>query len=163
MIPLSVTEPGQARLGGDGDAGRLPPAAFYCVSSSMYFLGAVALVNSLRLLGHAEPIFVLDYGLSTAERELLSQEATLVAAPDDTTPFLLKTVAPLAHPAEVMVLIDADIIITRPIECWRSSTARTGSFPTGESCWAFAAQSIGRMSPRAWFSRAARSGGVWSA
>jgi hypothetical protein len=115
MIRLSVTESGQARLGGDGDAGRLPPAAFYCVSSSMYFLGAVALVNSLRLLGHAEPIFVLDYGLSTAERELLSQEATLVAAHDDTTPFLLKTVAPLAHPAEVMVLIDADIIITRPL------------------------------------------------
>ncbi len=91
------------------------PAAFYCVSSSRYFLGAVALINSLRLLGHAEPVFVLDYGLSEAERELLAPESTLVTAPDDTTPFLLKTVAPLAHPAEVMVLIDADMILTRPL------------------------------------------------
>jgi hypothetical protein len=81
----------------------------------MYFLGAVALVNSLRLLGHAEPIFVLDYGLSPAQRELLRKEATLVAAPGDTTPFLLKTVAPLRHPAGVMVLLDADLIVTRPL------------------------------------------------
>jgi len=93
----------------------LPPAAFYCVSSGAYFLGAVALVNSLRLLGHSEPIFVLDRGLSSDQRELLEHEVTLVPAPDDTTPFLLKTVAPLRHPAEVMVLLDADIIVTRPL------------------------------------------------
>jgi hypothetical protein len=92
-----------------------PPAAFYCVSSGAYFLGAVALINSLRLLGHSEPIFVLDRGLSSDQRELLEREATLVSAPDETTPFLLKTVAPLRHPADVMVLIDADIIVTRPL------------------------------------------------
>jgi hypothetical protein len=92
-----------------------PRTAIYCVSSAMYFLGAVALVNSLRLLGHAEPIFVLDAGLSTAQRALLSEQATLVPAPAETTPFLLKTVAPLAHPAEVSVLLDADIIVTRPL------------------------------------------------
>ena len=34
----------------------------------------------------------------------------------DTPPWLLKTVAPLAHPAEVMVLIDADMIVTRPLD-----------------------------------------------
>jgi hypothetical protein len=92
-----------------------PRAAFYCVSSEMYFLGAVALVNSLRLLGHAEPVFVLDAGLSPVQRKLLSQQATLVPAPPETTPFLLKTVAPLANPAEVKILIDADIIVTRPL------------------------------------------------
>jgi hypothetical protein len=96
-------------------AGALPRAAFYCVSSGLYFLGAVALVNSLRLLGHAEPIFVLDCGLSPSQRALLGNEVTLVAAPDDTTPFLLKTIAPRRHPAEVMVLLDADIIVTRPL------------------------------------------------
>jgi hypothetical protein len=92
-----------------------PAAAFYCVASGMYFLGAVALVNSLRLLGHTEPIFALDRGLSSPQRELLAPEVTFVPAPDDTTPFLLKTVAPLTHPAEVMVLLDADIIVTRPL------------------------------------------------
>jgi hypothetical protein len=92
-----------------------PRAAFYCVSSGMYFIGAVSLVNSLRLLGHAEPIFVLDTGLSDAQRQLLQREATLVPAPGQVTPFLLKTVAPLRHPAEVAVLLDADIIVTRPL------------------------------------------------
>jgi hypothetical protein len=92
-----------------------PRAAFYCVSSARYFLGAVALVNSLRLLGHAEPIFVLNAGLSPTQRQVLSQQATVVPAPTETTPFLLKTVAPLAHPAEVKVLIDADSIVTRPL------------------------------------------------
>jgi hypothetical protein len=104
-----------ADAGRDEGAEALPPTAFYCVSSATYFLGAVALINSLRLLGHAEPIFALDYGLSPAQRELLAQEATIVPSPDETTPFLLKAVAPLHHPADVMVLIDADIIVTRPM------------------------------------------------
>jgi hypothetical protein len=98
-------------------------AAFYCVSSGMFFLGAVALINSLRVVGHTEPIFVLDCGLSPAQRELLSAEATVIPALDDSTPFLLKTVAPLRHPAGVMVLIDADIIVTRPLTKLIETTA----------------------------------------
>jgi hypothetical protein len=81
----------------------------------MFFLGAVALINSLRLVGHREPVFVLDSGLSDRQRELLSADATVVPRPGPSTPFLLKTVAPLRHPAEVMVLIDADMIVTRPL------------------------------------------------
>jgi hypothetical protein len=94
-------------------------AAFYCMSSRMYFLGAVGLVNSLRLVGHREPIFLLDCGLTPQQRELLEPQVTIVAAPhvpDDEEPFLMKTVAPLAHPAEVMVLIDADMIVTRRLD-----------------------------------------------
>jgi hypothetical protein len=109
-----VAEPPVNRVGGIG-AAALPPAAFYCVSSEMFFLGAVALINSLRLLGHREPVFVLDCGLSEVQREYLSASATVVAAPGKSTPFLLKTVAPLRHPAKVMVLIDADIIVTRSL------------------------------------------------
>jgi hypothetical protein len=93
----------------------LPPAAFYCVSDDRYFPGAVAMINSLRLLGHAEPVFVLDCGLSAEQRGLLAPHATLVAAPREAPPWLLKTVAPLRHPATVMVLIDADIVVTRPL------------------------------------------------
>jgi hypothetical protein len=96
-------------------SGAVPPAAFYCVSDDRYFLGAVGMINSLRLLGHAEPIFVLDCGLSAEQREMISPHATLVAAPREAPPWLLKTVAPLRHPAEVMVLIDADIVVTRPL------------------------------------------------
>jgi hypothetical protein len=93
-----------------------PRAAFYCVSNSVFFLGAVALINSLRVVGHDEPVYVLDCGLTESERELLSREATLVDARGAGAPWLLKTVAPLRHPADVMVLVDADIVITRPFD-----------------------------------------------
>jgi hypothetical protein len=93
----------------------LPPAAFYCVSDARYFLGAVGMLNSLRLLGHLEPVYLLDCGLTPHQRELLEPHATLVPAPSAAPPWLLKTVAPLRHPAEVMVLIDADIVATRSL------------------------------------------------
>jgi hypothetical protein len=94
----------------------LPPAAFYCVADARYFLGAVGMINSLRLHGHAQPVLVLDCGLSPSQRELLSGHATLVDAPRDVPPYLQKTVAPLRRPADVMVLIDADMIVTRPLD-----------------------------------------------
>jgi hypothetical protein len=93
-----------------------PGAAFYCVTDQRYFLGAVGLINSLRLVGHAEPIHVLDCGLDRRQRELLAPHVTLTTVESDTPPWLLKTVAPLRHPAEVMVLIDADMIVTRPLD-----------------------------------------------
>jgi hypothetical protein len=90
-------------------------AAFYCMSSDLYFLGAVGMINSLRLQGHGEPIYLLDLGLSDAQRELLTGETRIVTPPAGTPPWLAKTCAPLAHPAETMILIDADMIATRPL------------------------------------------------
>ena len=90
-------------------------AAFYCVSSDVYFLGAVGLVNSLRLTGHEQPIHVLDCGLDPGARRLLEREATVHDSPAGAEPYALKTVAPLAAPAETMILIDADMIVTRPL------------------------------------------------
>ncbi len=87
--------------------------AFFCVSSSVYFHGAVGLINSLRLVGHDEPIYVLDCGLTEPQRELLASQATVVAAPPEREPYTLKTEAPLRHPASTTVLIDADMIVTR--------------------------------------------------
>jgi hypothetical protein len=92
-----------------------PPVAFYCVADECYFLGAVAMVNSLRLHGHREPIFLLDRGLRPDQRRMLAEEAELVQGPAEAPPWLQKTIAPLAHPAEVMVLIDTDMIVTRPL------------------------------------------------
>jgi hypothetical protein len=90
-------------------------AAFYCMSSGLYFLGTVGLINSLRLHGHTEPIFVLDCGLSEAQRALLAPHVALVRGQDERHPFMLKTVAPRKHPARVMILIDVDIVVTRPL------------------------------------------------
>jgi hypothetical protein len=90
-------------------------AAFYCVAEERFFLGAVALVNSLRLVGHTEPIYLLDCGLSPQQRELLEPHATVVPGPRDAAPHVLKGIAPLRHPAPLMVLIDTDMIVTRPL------------------------------------------------
>ena len=87
-------------------------AAFYCVADERYFLGAVGLVNSLRLQGHSEPIYLLDCGLSEHQRELIGPEVEPLEPPAGAPATMLKTVAPLAHPAEVMVLIDTDMIAT---------------------------------------------------
>jgi hypothetical protein len=90
-------------------------AAFYAVADARHFVGLAALVDSLRLVGHAEPIYVADCGLTGGQRRRIEQHATLVDAPPSTAPHLAKTAAPLAHPADVMVLIDADVIVTRPL------------------------------------------------
>lgn len=92
-----------------------PAAAFYCVADDRFFLGAVGLVNSLRLVGHDEPVYLLDCGLTPEQRERLAAEVTIVPAPGKAPPWLLKTVAPLRHRVEVAVLIDADMIVTRSL------------------------------------------------
>jgi hypothetical protein len=90
-------------------------AAFYCVADARFFLGAAAMINSLRLQDHAEPVYVLDCGLEPAQRERLGTEATIVEGPRGAPPWLLKTIAPLRHPADVAILIDADMIVTRSL------------------------------------------------
>jgi hypothetical protein len=89
--------------------------AFYCVADDRYFLGAVGLVNSLRLVGHSEPIFLLDCGLTPRQRGLLAGQVTVLDGPPEVPPWLLKAVAPLRHPARSMVLVDADMVIVRSL------------------------------------------------
>lgn len=93
--------------------------AIYFLADRRYFLGAVALVNSLRLAGQREPIVMLDCGLTTGQRRLLEREVTAVDATRSdqvALPFLLRAKAPLQSPAETMLLLDADVIVTRSLE-----------------------------------------------
>jgi hypothetical protein len=94
---------------------RRPGTAFYCVTGSDFFHGAVALLNSLRLAGHAEPMVVLDCGMEPRQRDLLAPHAEILPAPDGPAPSMLKLVAPLVRPAEAIALLDADVIVTRPL------------------------------------------------
>jgi len=108
-----------ARPGADLPPDRVEAAvsaSFYCIADSRYFLGAVGLVNSLRLVGHTEPIVLLDCGLTPEQPALLEPETTIVPAPAEAPPTMLKTTAPLARPDEVMVLIDTDMIVTRRLD-----------------------------------------------
>ena len=75
----------------------------------------VALLNSLRLIGHDEPIFLVDAGLTAEQRRLLSDHVTLIPAPQNAPVILLKQLGPMKYPASVSILLDADIIVTRPL------------------------------------------------
>jgi hypothetical protein len=91
------------------------PCAFYSVCDSRHFPGAVALLNSLRLAGHDEPIFLVDAGLTAEQRSLIAEHVTLIPAPQGVPVFHLTPLGPLEHPASVAVLLDADIIVVRPL------------------------------------------------
>jgi hypothetical protein len=88
---------------------------FYCVTGRDFFPGAVGLLNSLRLAGHAEPLVVLDCGMEARQRELLGAHAEIVPASRAGPPSLLKYAAPRSDPADVMVLLDADVIVLRSL------------------------------------------------
>jgi hypothetical protein len=99
--------------------------AFYSVCDRRHFPGAVALLNSLRLVGHDEPIFLVDAGLTAEQRSLLAEHVTLVAAPEHVPIFRLTTFGPSTHPADVAILLDADIIVVRTLT-HLVDTARAG-------------------------------------
>lgn len=97
-------------------AGPMPSTTIYSISNERFFLGLVALINSLRLHGHDDEVVIVDCGLTKHQRDQLAAQATLLRAPPGVEPHLLKYVGPLQEPADVMLLIDADMLITSPLD-----------------------------------------------
>jgi hypothetical protein len=95
------------------EATRAVDCAFFTISDSRFFLGAVALVNSIRLVGHREPIFLIDAGLTSEQQDIISSHVTLITGPEGVPPMLMKMVGPLKHPAAIAILLDADSIVLR--------------------------------------------------
>jgi len=87
---------------------------FFTVADSRYWLGVVALVNSLRLVGHDEPVVVLDAGFTPKQRAILARAAELVTSPTIRAPFLARWLAPLER-GGTPVLLDADLVAVRPL------------------------------------------------
>lgn len=86
---------------------------FYTVSNHTYFLGTVALLNSLRVAGNPEPLAVLDAGLLPEERAALESQTTVISMPEDRgSPVLLKPFPHVVDASGVIVVIDSDIIVT---------------------------------------------------
>jgi hypothetical protein len=99
--------------------GRTAPElerAYYTVANAPYFLGTVALLNSLRRVGEDGALVVVDCGLTEAQRELLRGRATVIDSEAGLHPVLQKAIGPFACPANVMVFIDADILVTRSLD-----------------------------------------------
>jgi hypothetical protein len=110
-----------------GESAPHTQVRFFTLGDSQYFLGLVALVNSLRLRRHLEPITVLDLGLTSAQRHVLSKECELVDLPAARTrhPYLLQPYASELDPSGVVVIMDSDLIVVGSLD--RSITqAREG-------------------------------------
>ncbi|MGY1618366.1 hypothetical protein ACI797_16625 [Geodermatophilus sp. SYSU D00691] len=103
------------RAEGDTDGEEAPGTAFYTVADARFFPGVAALLNSLRLAGHDEPLFVVDAGLTEQQRERLAPHVTVLPAPTDEEAVLLAPTGPLQVPADVAVLVDADIVVLRSL------------------------------------------------
>lgn len=89
-----------------------PGLAYYTVANAAHYPGLVALINSLTIVGEPAPIFVTDCGLTARQREGLARRVTFVSAQRGLHPTLQKAMGPMTNPAEVMAVIDADIIVT---------------------------------------------------
>jgi hypothetical protein len=90
-------------------------ATFYTVTDAGFFPGTVALLNSLRLVGHDEPLIVLDNGLTESQRERLDQFVSIVDVPRDSTsiaPPALKPFPYLVGATGTVVFVDSDMIVS---------------------------------------------------
>jgi len=93
-------------------------ATFYTVADEHFFAGVVALVNSLRLLGHEEPVVVGDFGLRPDQHTRLAAFAEVVTVPADLAenPLLYKPFPRVFVPDGVVVIIDSDMVVTRRLD-----------------------------------------------
>jgi hypothetical protein len=66
-------------------------------------------------VGHDEPIFLVDAGLTSEQRDLVARHVTLIPAPEGAPTVFLTPLGPLEYPADVAILLDADIIVVRPL------------------------------------------------
>jgi hypothetical protein len=115
-------------------APRPARTCIYTLADHRYFVGLVALLNSLRLTGNRQELVVLDCGLEERQRALVSAHATVVRLPADAArrhvlakPYVHR----LAAPSELVVWIDSDVIVTGSIDGIVAGAARgsIGVFP----------------------------------
>jgi hypothetical protein len=93
-------------------------ATFYTVSNSRFFLGTVALLNSLRLTGNQGPLVVLDAGLSSLQRDRLGRHCTIAELPVEVGANLVlsKPFPYYLGATGTVVVIDSDVIVTQSLE-----------------------------------------------
>jgi hypothetical protein len=87
---------------------------YAALADSAYFVGAVGLVNSLRLTGHRGEIAFLDVGLEQEQRAFLEQQATVHDGPrgQGWLTVFAKPLLGKLFPGRVVVFLDNDVVIT---------------------------------------------------
>lgn len=116
---------------------------FFTIADSGYFLGLVALVNSLRLQAHHDPVTVLDLGLLPEQRAALGAQCEFVRPESGLArhPFFLEPYVCLLRPAQTVVYVDSDIIVTHSLDRILAAARR------GKVC------AFPDMNPERWFAQ----------
>jgi hypothetical protein len=91
--------------------------AFYTLADTNHFLGVVALLNSMRLVGHGEPLIVTDAGLTDRQRAMLAPHAEVFSPIWRTGEVVdfLRHQAPLRDRRHRTVIVDSDVIVLRSL------------------------------------------------
>jgi len=108
-------------------------AQIFTLGDSGYFLGIVALVNSLRLTGNAQPITVLDLGLTQSQRAILGPRCSFIEAAElsGMRIWMLQAFPHLVDPQGVIGIIDSDVIVTSRLNQFldEAATGKIVAFP----------------------------------
>jgi hypothetical protein len=92
---------------------------FFTQADSEFFVGVAAMLESLRHSGNTAPAFVLDLGLRPDERQRVSAVAEVLTLPPEAEglhPRQMKATADLFWSSGIVVLLDADMIVTSPLD-----------------------------------------------
>lgn len=90
---------------------------FCTVAGASHYPGLVALVNSLRLQGHHEPMTVVDLGLTDRQRAEVGRECDVITPSGDALhPWLVMPQVLQSVPPGVTVYVDSDIIVTARLD-----------------------------------------------
>lgn len=96
-----------------------PAPTYFTVADAGFFLGLVAMVNSLALTGNRGRIVVRDGGLTPRQRALVAPHVELFQpppAPEGHPPELHAPFPHLLAPRGVVVLIDSDMMVTSSLD-----------------------------------------------
>jgi hypothetical protein len=95
---------------------KQPSVEFLTTTDARYYVGTVALLNSLRLTGNDAPLAVLDLGMTTEQRSRLAPHARILPPSavefSPATKYSAKPRLAATSSADVVVLIDSDILVT---------------------------------------------------
>jgi hypothetical protein len=91
---------------------------FITSADSRFFVGALGMLNSLRLSGNSGQAFVIDVGLRPEQRERLWRVAQMLELPNglrNLPPLFAKLTPDVFWSDGVVVLLDCDMIVTSPL------------------------------------------------
>jgi hypothetical protein len=89
---------------------------YVTIADAAFFVGAVGMLNSLRLTGNHEPVVVIDVGLTSEQRAILGPHCELREPPstkEGPLVVLLKSSMHLLGVTGIVVLLDTDVVLTR--------------------------------------------------